>query len=255
MKLLGLLVFAGVISAQCLQPRVRKELRELSDSELREFTDAVNQMHREKKSGFQGMSVYEHFSYIHTNNAHSVHSTPSFLPWHRYFIRLFELELQRINPNVMLPYWDWSLDASEPHRSPVLSDRIMGGNGVRSTKCVRNGAFAGWQMSYPDRHCLRRDYNMGSRLGSFSSPESILLDINTNQFSSFSMQFEIKHGRPHNAIGGRIGDFAPMHSPNDPLFFVHHAFVDLVWEKWQQRHPNSPTKAAALDLLSVKMIA
>ncbi|KAJ9080219.1 hypothetical protein DSO57_1027412 [Entomophthora muscae] len=257
MKLISLLVFTGVINAQCSQLRVRKEIRELSEGELREFTDAVNQMHQTRKPGFQSMSVYEYFTYIHNNNAHGVHSSPAFLPWHRYFIRLFEIELQRINPNVMLPYWDWSLDASEPHRSPVLSGRIMGGNGVGSNRCVRDGAFADWQMSYPDRHCLRRDYNNGNRLSSFSSPESILLDINTNQFSSFAMQFEIKHGRPHNAIGGRIGDFSYMYSPNDPLFFLHHAFVDLVWEKWQQRHPNSPyegsrfgTRASSEDRLT-----
>ncbi|MEV8530040.1 MULTISPECIES: tyrosinase family protein [unclassified Streptomyces] len=27
-------------------------------------------------------------------------------------------------------------------------------------------------------------------------------------------------------------------SPNDPLFFVHHAFTDLLWSEWPQRNPG-----------------
>jgi hypothetical protein len=27
-------------------------------------------------------------------------------------------------------------------------------------------------------------------------------------------------------------------SPNDPLFFLHHAFTDLLWSEWQHRNPG-----------------
>jgi Common central domain of tyrosinase len=27
-------------------------------------------------------------------------------------------------------------------------------------------------------------------------------------------------------------------NPNDPLFYAHHAFIDLIWYEWQQRNPN-----------------
>lgn len=27
-------------------------------------------------------------------------------------------------------------------------------------------------------------------------------------------------------------------SPNDPIFFLHHAQVDRVWWKWQQQNPS-----------------
>ncbi|KAJ9082673.1 hypothetical protein DSO57_1002193 [Entomophthora muscae] len=240
MKLSIVLSVLSLALAQCSRPRVRKEIRDLTDKELKDFQDAVNKLHQEKKPGMKGMSSFEYFAYLHETNAGRSHSTASFLPWHRHYIRKFEMELQRFNPEVMLPYWDWSIDANEPHRSPVLSSKYMGGNGAAFNRCVRDGPFANWQMNYPTRHCLKRDYDLITRLSSFSSPESILLDINERRFSDFSMQFEIKHGRPHNAIGGRMGDFAPMHSPNEPLFFLHHAFVDLVWDKWQQRNAGAP---------------
>ncbi|KAJ9058826.1 hypothetical protein DSO57_1022098 [Entomophthora muscae] len=238
MKFFNVLINVGIVTAQCSNPRVRKEIRELSEKELHDFQDAVNKLHKERKEGMPELSSYEYFSYLHNTNAHEAHFTPAFMPWHRYFIRKFEMELQRFNPNVMLPYWDWSLDANEPHRSPILTDKYMGGNGGAG-RCVRDGPFAYWTVGYPENHCLKRDYDQGRRLSPFSSPESILLDINTRSFSAFSMQFEIKHGRPHTNIGGNGVDFSQMHSPNDPLFYLHHAFVDLIWDKWQQRHPDS----------------
>jgi len=29
---------------------------------------------------------------------------------------------------------------------------------------------------------------------------------------------------------------APAHSPNDPVFFLHHCNVDRIWEGWMRRH-------------------
>lgn len=38
------------------------------------------------------------------------------------------------------------------------------------------------------------------------------------------------HNRVHLYIGGNM---APMTSPNDPVFFLHHCFIDKVWADWQ----------------------
>ena len=40
------------------------------------------------------------------------------------------------------------------------------------------------------------------------------------------------HNRVHLYIGGNM---APMTSPNDPVFFLHHCFIDEVWDDWQVR--------------------
>jgi Common central domain of tyrosinase len=34
----------------------------------------------------------------------------------------------------------------------------------------------------------------------------------------------------HNAVGGTMATAA---SPADPLFWLHHAFVDRLWARWQ----------------------
>jgi len=37
-------------------------------------------------------------------------------------------------------------------------------------------------------------------------------------------------------------------SPNDPVFFLHHTFLDKLWEDWKPQHrtvpPYSPTQGA-----------
>ncbi len=32
-------------------------------------------------------------------------------------------------------------------------------------------------------------------------------------------------------------------SPNDPVFFLHHAQLDLLWERWKTQHPKLPAYA------------
>jgi hypothetical protein len=50
------------------------------------------------------------------------------------------------------------------------------------------------------------------------------------------------HGGTHNAVGG---DMAGTASPTDPLFWLHHAFIDKTWADWQAspngKNPPSPS--------------
>jgi hypothetical protein len=55
------------------------------------------------------------------------------------------------------------------------------------------------------------------------------------------------HNRVHAYVGGSMG---PPTSPNDPVFFLHHCFVDKQWADWQYpMHPDQerylPPKGAA----------
>jgi tyrosinase len=55
------------------------------------------------------------------------------------------------------------------------------------------------------------------------------------------------HNRVHAYVGGSMG---PPTSPNDPVFFLHHSFVDKQWADWQypmhpDQEPYLPTEGAA----------
>lgn len=36
-----------------------------------------------------------------------------------------------------------------------------------------------------------------------------------------------------------MGDMGPSSSPNEPLFFLHHAQIDRLWWMWQQGNPET----------------
>jgi len=44
------------------------------------------------------------------------------------------------------------------------------------------------------------------------------------------------HNRVHVWVGGSMN---PGSSPNDPVFFLHHCFVDKLWADWQKLHPGA----------------
>lgn len=50
----------------------------------------------------------------------------------------------------------------------------------------------------------------------------------------FDQGFLGLHAAGHFSIGGDAGDF--FSSPNDPIFFKHHAMLDRVWWIWQALH-------------------
>src|SRR5258708_23235541 len=72
---------------------------------------------------------------ISVNFGHGGSGSYSFLSWHRFFLHVFEQQLQSYVPGVMLPYWDWT----DP--SSIMTDTFLGPNGTTSSE-VRSGYFA-----------------------------------------------------------------------------------------------------------------
>ncbi|KAI9291213.1 Di-copper centre-containing protein, partial [Neoconidiobolus thromboides FSU 785] len=126
---ISLLLLTIVESQQCSQLTRRPEIRELSKAQLDKFLYALATLRN-----YGGYDLYAESSDIHLENSDYAHGVPAFLPWHRVYLRKFELVLQKIDPTVVLPYWDWSIDAENPADSIVF--QIFGGNGQGEDKCV-----------------------------------------------------------------------------------------------------------------------
>ncbi len=95
---------------------------------------------------------YDDYVWLHFTASGAAHRGPAFGPWHREFLRLFELDLQRVsgNPELTVPYWDWvnARDASVAG-FPFTTD-LMGGFGNSATGFVTSGPFsnpATWRMN------------------------------------------------------------------------------------------------------------
>jgi tyrosinase len=138
---------------------------------------------------------------------------------------------------VVAPYWNWAFDSQAPHLSLIFSDNFMGGNG-RAGGCVTNGKFSGWRVSYPAPHCLQRSFDAGNRINSFYSSDVITRAISqARDYDALRRAIEFApSGSVHVGIGG---DMALMQAPNDPIFWLHIAYLDKIWSRWQQIRPQN----------------
>lgn len=212
----------------CPQPIVRKDLRNLSPQERDLFFFALEEMH---KSG-----VYAEMMWIHADkvNFNYAHFTDGFLPWHRQYLMMMEEAIHSVSPEcncIGIPFWDWTMDAADPTRSFVFTDDWFGGNGVDlgdGKKCVRSGRFT-WPIL--GDNCLQRDLNGA---GFFATREEVLNAIASNdRFRDFSRAIELFHDTVHRFIGGTM---VLDNSADEPLFLVHHSFIDMIWSMWQDCH-------------------
>ncbi|KAI8901865.1 hypothetical protein BC833DRAFT_575829 [Globomyces pollinis-pini] len=236
---MNILIVASLLAlqvlGQCTQPAVRREWRQLSPSEQSDYLDAVRLL-KNRRPGGQDASTWNYDQFADCHNAYSPanHGTPMFFPWHRQFLNNYEKALQSVKPNLVVPYWDWTLDSQNPGGSVLFSPNAFGRNGNPSQGgCVTEGVAAGWTTSVGGSHCLRRCNSFSA----FYPPAAVSgLISRSTSFASLASSVEGgPHGQIHNQVGGSCGDFTQMWSANDPIFFLHHGMVDKIWWRWQSQ--------------------
>jgi tyrosinase len=283
---------------------VRKDVKDLSAGERSDFVNAVLKLKKMPSpyKAFGAKNYYDLFVLWHRNvfrcPNYTAHMSPTFLPWHRYYLQQFELALSRAaGKPIALPYWSWPDRAST---QAVFRDDFMGGNGVaKEGGAVRTGPFrkGRWRFTVVDpkvvdpvglRYLTR---NFGTLLvkslppradvqRALAAPDYDVAPFNDepSPFRSFRNALEgwrdelgnecshgwvepipqqhvrkphEMHNRVHLWVGGiskvpGIKDPVPgtitnNTSPNDPVFFLHHANVDRLWQSWIAR--NGPVYA------------
>jgi hypothetical protein len=71
-----------------------------------------------------------------------------------------------------------------------------------------------------------------------------------DKFGPFQYRLEGEHGGVHLAVGGQM---ETERSPADPLFWLHHANVDRIWARWQERHARQRPRNADEELKPKRM--
>ncbi|WP_299539347.1 tyrosinase family protein [uncultured Streptomyces sp.] len=244
----------------------RKNQRDLTRSERRRFVDAVLEL---KSSGRYDEFVQLHREFYVTDGEdrpRAAHMTPSFFPWHRRYLLEFEKALREVDGSVTVPYWDWTRDRAPD--GPLWADDFMGGNGRSGDRQVTSGPFAHesgrWTLgSTSGVPFLTR--NLGRPADPVGLPTQKELDgalkdgvydadpwnsLATKGFRNRIEGWGIRsagrpvalHNQVHRWVGGAMAGAA---SPDDPVFWLHHAFLDLVWGRWQKAHPRSGYQPAA----------
>ena len=225
----------------------RKDQASLSPAEQTAFRNAIVRLVEEGK--------YLGLTQVHMDMSHNMHGSMGevglyrFLAWHRRYLLEFERELQRVDAllrpaateKLGIPYWRWQ------------------------------DFFPAWLIGF----LPAKDPNTGLtpplRKNSPPPPKANAADINTivNQFSiqntglagendytKFTYGIEgwglrpngtklPAHNHGHSWIGGIMNNTST--SPTDPMFWLHHAEIDRLWQIWRLVNPTPAPLLAGSD--------
>ncbi|PAV76097.1 hypothetical protein WR25_21565 [Diploscapter pachys] len=245
--------FAGrIVGGNCIlangQPLLmsyRKEYRMMTEDERNRWHRALNVL---KRNGEYDRMSYQHFE---VGVGSGAHSGPGFLPWHREFLKRFEIALRMVDPSVAIPYWDSVMDSylPDPRDSIFFSDLFVGmpdwyGN-------VVSGPFAYWR-TLDGRAAILRALGREGQLFTEAQVNNIVAQNTIENTMAFTAPqlgcpypnnygaIEYTHSNIHLFIGGDMKP--PSTSSNDVrriyeakvIFWMHHSFVDYLWELWRQ---------------------
>ncbi|CAD5227327.1 unnamed protein product [Bursaphelenchus xylophilus] len=224
-------------NGKVLHKALRKEFRQLTLEERLTYVEILNQLHREGTLNYIGL----------LHKTAGVHSGPAFFPWHREFFKRTELLIRTYNPEAAIPYWDSTLDnyLPQPYNSTLFTFELLGEPGIRGyvydtvfTNWTTMDGRPTWYRSFgrePDGELInnnRIDYVMNQTDIHYVLAYSLPL-IGCKNYTLDERFLEYSHDYVHYFISGDMQD--RITSSNDPIFFLHHSFVDSIWEAWRQK--------------------
>lgn len=217
-------------------------------------------------------SFYDDMTYIHMDLTNQIHYTGFFLPWHRWYVQMHVTQLrQQCGYKGVMPYWDWSKDAASFNTSAMWDADTTSGLGTfgdpNNDFYVNNGGFSNMQVAYPIKRKIRRQYTPFPYLTWWWVPrpteaaaeglKQSYVDAAINGYEGDFIGFQNAtekaqafHANVHMIMGGDLAGTCPTAAgsscvggstwtPNDPMFFLHHANFDRIWYLWQKKSPKN----------------
>ena len=97
--------------------RVRREFTAMTTADRERYIRAVRTASRDPSY----KPDYDRLITLHrTIFLDGIHQRDLFLPWHRWYVLQYENILRRIDCQITVPYWDWSLVSETWRRTGVL---------------------------------------------------------------------------------------------------------------------------------------
>lgn len=219
--------------------------------------------------------IFGEFVGIHSDIKLRIHSgntyeNERFLPWHRIYLIQFEKLLNETfenTENIYIPYWDWEVNRDVPDWlndfTPTVTVNVRSYQSPGQTIPLitpKQYTVKRWPGSFPDTW--------------LPSKEEIDSEVRKKtKFKDFTANLEDYHGLVHMWVGGLdpiIGDVTNREtwgtmcrieiSPMDPIFWLHHANIDRIWDKWQSKpenlnkNPNLPNLDPNVDVNDIEAV-
>ncbi|KXJ86077.1 hypothetical protein Micbo1qcDRAFT_126888 [Microdochium bolleyi] len=217
---------------------IRRRWGSVTPQDRTNFVNAIQCLTRRPRRGIWAGagSVYDELVWVHAQMMPQVHEVDLFLPWHRYYLHVFKMLLRdECGFNGPIPWWKETNNAGNMPASDIFSAQWFGAwpqavNGNQGT-CISNGPFAGL-VNRISGQCVAR-----GEIKSETNEITVAWEdvCNGQQGSTFSQHRSCveysNHARLHRGFGPTMANAAE--SPADPVFFLHHQYIDWQWKRWQ----------------------
>lgn len=211
-------------------------------------------------------------------NIDFAHESSAFLPWHRVLLLLWETEIRKVTGdfNFTIPYWDWrNAQSCEVCTDALMGGR----NALNPNLISNTSVFSTWKVictqpeEYNRREALCNATEEGPLLRNpgnhdpahmYRLPTAADVEFALNlpqyetgpmdRFANMSFRNVIE-GFACPTSGLAVSGLSTMHnaihlfmngtmsvvqgSNNDPVFLLHHAFIDSIYERWLRTHPQA----------------
>jgi tyrosinase len=177
------------------------------------------------------------------------HRSWFFLPWHRMYLFHFESTLRAIirgfkdinddvKENWALPYWNYEPPAARTLPPAFLETTLPGTNepnplyDANRLDWVNDGSV---ELTDDEASSSggnsQAHFSTNVRAPSFGGREVGWNHLDEVPGATPGLLESTPHGDVHGYVGGDMGGFAT--AGNDPVFWLHHANIDRLWEVWR----------------------
>jgi len=206
-------------------------------------------------------------------NIDFAHGASAFPIWHRVELLFFENEIKKMTGDTefAIPYWDWRGKTE----CDVCTDDLMGAQDPNNPNLISPGSpFSKWKTvcSLPETYIKEQRLCDGKREGLLlRNPKNndwyqrlpseaeveLMMALNKYDSAPFNRTSELSfrnmlegwvssktgkvvegevymHNLVHNFLNGTMSIIEA--TANDPMFFLHHAFIDSLMERWLRKH-------------------
>ena len=230
---------------------LRKRIEALSGPELTTLRNAYARMQGIMDNrgynywaGVHGVPQW--YCWHHNGSLRDGRQLNLFLPWHRAYIRYWELAMRAQDPNAVLPWWRWY--GGFP---AAFSAQNVGGNPNPLYKAHISRPNAQPPIDRDTRRFPGQGVPSTVRLPTSSQIAAL---YNITDFQQFSGRLEQIHDNIHGwtggisqGVGGDMGTVAT--AAYDPIFWSHHCMIDRVWYLWQLRNGVNNIPAEYMDVI------
>lgn len=231
------------------QTPMRKNIDNLSDKELEDYKYAVDLLIKKgvttpsAKDGYAWQAaLHNDFERVRPDGCQGAceHRNELFFPWHRAHLAGFEALLRASDPprtaNVTLPYWDWTKPASGARFPKAFEDTAspLFHQGRHPSITPFTPAIQWDADEIKNKMVQEKDWLL------FAGEPYVVAGGGSCPHVSGGSFGWVEDG-PHNAIHGLIGPTMgdPESASRDPIYWSFHAYVDLIWARWQRVHTST----------------